>query len=479
MGNHATIATDTPTVAQQIGRFAVDAAFDDIPGYALHRLKCNLLDSFACALGALAGPPIGRLRAQTERFGGNPISSLIGGGQTAPDRAAAFNTALTRYLDFMDSFMTKGETCHPSDNIGSILAAGESAGRDGREFLTDLAVAYEIECRLTEAIPIMNAGFDHTTQLGLSIAAAVARAIGADAEATANAVAIAASDFSSLAVIRASPTSEWKGFASSGMAFAAVHSSFLAAAGTTGPLAVFEGPKGFFHAVGQKAEVDWSDRALDAVLDTSLKKHNAEVHTQTALDGILELRAEHGFGADDVESVEVEVFLTAYDIVGGGQYGDRQTVETKEQADHSLPYMIAVAILDGEVMPEQFRPERIPQADVQALLRRIYVRPHSRITRPKKLSERLDPYSRVYPQEMPATVSVRLKDGRTVSVERRSYQGFHDDPMPWPNVEAKLERLGEHALTASERRSLVEAVGDLETIELGELTDLLRAARLP
>jgi 2-methylcitrate dehydratase len=479
VGTQAAIAGTTPTVAEQIGRFVAEARFEDIPADALDRLKRNLLDSFACALGALAGPPIARLRNQVERFGGNPIASLVGGGWTAPDRAAAYNTALTRYLDFMDSFMTKGETCHPSDNTGSVLAAAESAGRNGRELLTALATAYEVECRLTEAIPIMHAGFDHTTQLGISIAAGVARALDADNDRTANAIAIAASDFASLAIIRASPTSEWKGLASSALAFAVVHSTFLAVDGTTGPLAVFEGPRGFFEAVGDGADVDWHDRTLDAVLDTSLKKYNAEVHTQTALDALLELLAAHRLAAENIESIDIEVFLTAYDIVGGGAYGDRTTVETKEQADHSLPYLAAVAILDGEVMPEQFRPERIPMADVQSLLRRVSIRPHGRIARPRELSERIDSYSRVYPDEMPATVSIKLRDGRTVSIERRSYEGFHDNPMSWSRIEAKLERLAEHALTPSERRALVDGVHSLETIELDEITELLRAARLP
>jgi 2-methylcitrate dehydratase len=463
-----------PTEAEKIAEFVTRAEYDDIPPDALDRLKRNLLDAIGCAFGALDGPPVIALREQLERFGGNPLASTIGGGRTAPDRAATFNTALTRYLDFMDSFMAKGETCHPSDNIGPVLAAAETASRSGRDLLLALAVAYEVECRLTKTIPIMNAGFDHTTQLGISMAAGIGKSLGLDCQRVANAIAVAASDFASLAVIRASPTSEWKGLASSAVAFGVTHSAFLAAAGVTGPLEVFEGPKGFFEAIGEKGEVDWSDRPLRAALDTSLKKFNAEVHTQSALDTVLALKRENGIRADDVDAVEIETFLSAFEIVGGGEYGDRTVVDTKEQADHSLPYLAAVALLDGEVMPEQFLPERIRRSDVQDLLRRVTVRPHGRVSKPKEVVKQLDPYTRAYPDEMRVHVTIRLRDGRSFDLERADYEGFHATPMPWERVVEKFDRIAARATSHRQRDTIVDAVRSLETLQVSDLTAALR-----
>src|SRR5262249_17093851 len=86
-------------------------------------------------------------------MGGRPLCTLIGGGRTSPDRAAFHNAAAVRYLDFNDSFMAPGETCHPSDNLGPVLAAVEFAGGDGRDLLVSLAVAYQGQCRLSEAAP--------------------------------------------------------------------------------------------------------------------------------------------------------------------------------------------------------------------------------------------------------------------------------------------------------------------------------------
>ena len=105
---------------------------------------------------------------------------------------------------------------------------------------------------------------------------------------------------------------------------------------------------------------------------TILKKYNAEIHSQSALEGILELKKEYALSGEEVAQVEIEIFDVAYNIIGGGEEGDKTIVRTKEEADHSLPYLAAVAILDGQVMPEQYRPDRIRGQDVQTLLEKNY-----------------------------------------------------------------------------------------------------------
>lgn len=106
-----------------------------------------MLDALGCAIGALAAEPVRLIREQVEDFGGAGYCTLIGGGQTAPDRATFYNGALVRYLDFNDSYLAKGETCHPSDNLAAVLAAAEYAEKSGRELMTALAVAYQVQCR--------------------------------------------------------------------------------------------------------------------------------------------------------------------------------------------------------------------------------------------------------------------------------------------------------------------------------------------
>ena len=156
-----------PTQVEELAQFVGRSRWDEISEPAGEQLKLRVLDSLGCALGALDGEPVVMVREQVEEFGGAPLSTLIGTGGSAPDRAALYNGALVRYLDFNDSYLAPGETCHPSDNLAPVLAAAEYAHADGRTLLTALAVAYQVQNRLSEVAPVRAKGFDHTTQVGL------------------------------------------------------------------------------------------------------------------------------------------------------------------------------------------------------------------------------------------------------------------------------------------------------------------------
>ncbi len=228
-----------------------------------------------------------------------------------------------RYLDFNDSFLAPGETCHPRDNLAPVLAAAEYARADGRTLLTALAVAYQVQYRLSEVAPVRAKGFDHTTQGAYAVAAGVSRALGLDQQRTANAIAIAGTSLNALRVTRTGALSHWKGLAYPATAFGATHAAFLAMRGITGPREVFEGNKGFIDAIAGPFEIDWQDEDLESVTGTILKKYNAEIHSQSAIEAMLELRAEHGLTADQVERIELDTFQVAFDIIGGGEEGDK------------------------------------------------------------------------------------------------------------------------------------------------------------
>lgn len=450
------------TQVERLAAFVQRASYSDISEAARQALKVRVLDSLACAIGALDGPPIRMLRAYLDELGGNPLSTLIGsgGGKTSTDRAALYNGALVRYLDYNDGFLAKGETCHPSDNVGAVLAASEYAERSGQEFLTALAVAYQVQCRLSEEAPVRAKGFDHTTQGAYAVAAGVSKALGLDATKTADAIAISGTAYNALRVTRTGRLSNWKGLAYPNTAFDATHATFLARHGITGPMEVFEGNKGFMESVAGCFELDWSKEDLEAVRRTILKKYNAEIHSQSVLEGVLDLRARHLFNANEVEQVKVDVFDVAYNIIGGGEEGDKRLVHTKEEADHSLPYMVAVALLDGEVTPDQYKPERIRQEDVQTLLRQVVVRPDVG-------------YSKRFPGEMCCRVQIQLADGRVFAVEKHDYEGFLTRPMSWEQLAIKFDRLASPYMDADMRQDLVEMVSDLDTIQVSRLTDLL------
>ena len=342
------------TEVEQLASFVKRVAYDDLSNAARDALAIHILDGLGCALGALGGEPIQAVRAQLSDFGGSAACTLIGGGRSAPDRAAFYNSALVRYLDFNDSYLAKGETCHPSDNLGAVLAGAEYANCSGRDFLTALALAYQIQCRLSDVAPVRAKGFDHTTQGSYAVAAGVAKALKLDERRTAHALAISGTAFNALRVTRTGALSHWKGLAFPNTAFCCTHATFLAMRGITGPLEVFEGNKGFKQAIAGDFTIDWSSENLERVTRTIIKKYNAEIHSQSALEAALELKTEHGFSAKDIDTIEIEIFDVAYHIIGGGEEGAKTEVRTKEEADHSLPYMVAVALLDGQVLPAQY-----------------------------------------------------------------------------------------------------------------------------
>jgi 2-methylcitrate dehydratase len=448
------------TQVERLAEFVTRASYEDLSEEAVRKLKVRVLDSLGCAIGALAGEPVRMIQEQIAEFGGNPLTTLVGGGRTAPDRAAFYNGALVRYLDYNDSFLAGGETCHPSDNLGAVLAASEYAGRSGRDLLTSLAVAYQVQCRLSEVAPVRAKGFDHTTQGAYAAAAGVAKALGLDQDKVANAIAISGTANNALRVTRTGPLSHWKGLAYPNTALGATHAAFLAMGGITGPPEVFEGNKGFMEAIAGPFEIDWEREDLELVRRTIVKRYNAEIHSQSALEGILELKEKHDFSAEEIERIELDTFDVAFNIIGGGEEGSKYVVRSKEEADHSLPYMLAVSLLDGEVGPAQYAPERIRREDVQGLLRRVMVRPDEDL-------------SRRFPEEMPCRIRIFFKDGQTLEVEKRDYEGFFTRPMSWERALEKFERLASPYADERLRDSIARAIRHLEVVEVRELAGLL------
>jgi 2-methylcitrate dehydratase len=454
------------TNAEELAAFVERASYDDLSPEARQQLRIRVLDSLACAIGAQEGEPVGMIREQIDDFGGAGLCTLIGGGWTAPDRAALYNGTLVRYLDYNDSYLAEGETCHPSDNLAPVLAAAEYAGGSGSDLMAALAVAYQVHCRLSDVAPVRAKGFDHTTQGTYAVAAGVAKALGLDPARTANALAISGTAFNALRVSRTGALSHWKGLAYPNTAFGATHATFLAMRGVTGPPEVFEGNKGFMDSIAGSFEIDWSAEDLERVTRTIVKKYNAEIHSQSAVEGILELREAHDLTGLEVARIEIETFDVAYHIIGGGEEGDKTRVESKEEADHSLPYMVAVALLDGQLRPAQYHPARIMRGDVQSLMRQVVVRPSPG-------------YSARFPDEMPCRLTLVLRDGRQLVVEKRDYEGFHTRPMGWDTVVDKFERLSAPYTTAPLRQKIVQAVADLETTPVRELMELLARVQLP
>jgi 2-methylcitrate dehydratase len=447
-------------MVQQLGAFAAAADWRMLSEAAAETLKLRILDALGCAVGALGSHVLDSVRAEVDDMGGKPLCTLLGGGHTAPDRAALFNGAAIRYLDFNDSYLAPGETCHPSDNLAPVLAATEYVDGSGRDLLVALALAYQVQCRLSDVAPVRAHGFDHVTQGSYAVAAGAARSLRLDAEQAAHAIAIAGTAFNALRVTRTGALSNWKGLAYPNVAFGALHGALLARRGITGPAEVFEGNKGFMEAIAGHFEIDWSGEDLEKVRETIVKRYNAEIHSQSTLEAVLELRSEAGIDPADIVRVEVDVFDVAYNIIGGGEEGGKKLVRTKEEADHSIPYLVAVALLDGQVLPEQFEAKRILREDVQGLLQRVEVRQDPAL-------------SALFPRQHACRVRIVLGNGRVLAREKRDYLGFTTRPMGWVEILQKFHNLADPIAGRELADEIAIAVQQMEEIRAVDLCRLL------
>jgi 2-methylcitrate dehydratase len=456
---------------RQIAAFSLNTKYEDVGSENIDQLKKHLLDTLGSFIHATTKPTIYKLVRQLQVLGSGGKCKVPLLESLPYDKAAQLYTALIRYPDFMDNFMGKEATCHPSDNIGTLLAASQLRRTSGKDFLTAMAIAYQLECRLTEEIPVMMEGIDHTLLLAYSITAAVGRMINLTIEQTAHALGMAGCSISPLVTSRASYTYEWKGLASSLDALDCMNIVLLAQQGMTGPIDIFEGPKGFKEVFGMKLDYDWNKETFELIHKCVLKKYNAEVHSQSVLEAISELKQNHSFNTDDIEKIDVTTFLTAYHIIGSGAYGDRKIVKTKEQADHSLFYLVAVLLLDGEIYPEQFEPERIERNDVQELLQKVFVHTGFPLHEPVKVAGVLDSYTRAYPDLMKAKVEIKLKNGQTLQAEKDDYYGFFTRPFSWDYTIQKFQRLSRDVINYQLQERIITLVNDLEKQK--DMTDLI------
>ena len=448
------------TTTGELADFALEVEYDVLPDEVVDAVKRRLLDSVAIAVGASGERPVA-IVADTVREcnRGGPCRLWGTDDRASPPDAAMYNTALVRYLDYMDSFLAPGETPHPSDNVAAVVACGEYEDRAGEDLIADIAVAYEIQGELAWNAPVRDRGWDHVTHTVISATAASGKALGLGREALRSAIGIAGTAHNALRVTRTEGISMWKGIASANAARNAVYSALLARNGMEGPVDLFEGGKGWKEVISGEFDVAL-DPGCRRVLDAMTKRYVAETYAQSAIEGIIDLAEGEGIDPSEVASIRLDTFAGAKLIIGGGE-GSRYEVETKEQADHSLPYMLAAALVDREMTDAQYRPERIARRDVQDLLQRVEV------------TENPDLTGRFEAGEMPAVVDVTLEDGTTYRVEKSTFRGHPSNPMSWDELEEKFAVQAAERYDERRREEVVGTIRSIEDHDVGDLVDLL------
>lgn len=448
------------TTTEELAGFVQNVSATEFSDETQEELKKRVLDSIGIGINAIGAEPVAVVHRTVQRATPGGDCTLWGRDETAsPVGAAMHNTALTRYLDFMDSFLAPGETPHPSDNIGAVIAVGEYVDASGEELLEGIGVAYEVQGELAWNAPVRDKGWDHVTHTVISATCGVAKVLDLDIETTRDAIGIAGTAHNALRVTRTGGINEWKGIASANAARNAVYAALLADDGMEGPQDVFEGQKGWKQVISGEFEVDL-DPGCTRVHDVMTKRYVAETYAQSAVEGVIELAKREDLDGSDVELIDLETFAGAKLIIGGGE-GDRHTVETKAQADHSLPYMLAAALLDREMGNAQYEPDRINRDDVQYLLRHVTVEENSSFT------------ERFEAGEMPARVTVELEDGTTHTIEKDAFEGHPTNSMDWDRVEKKFQATAGTRFNDEHREDIVEVVRNLEEHDIDGLISLL------
>jgi 2-methylcitrate dehydratase len=448
------------TTTAELADFTGSVTYDELADDSREELKKRVLDSIGIAVGAMGADATEVVRETVGETAPSEDCRLWGTDtQASPTGAAMYNTSLTRYLDFMDSFLAPGETPHPSDNVASILACGELGEASGEELIEAVGVAYEVQGELAWNAPVRDRGFDHVTHTVISATAGVGKVLGLDREPLRNAIGIAGTAHNALRVTRTGGINEWKGVASANAARNAVHSALLGKNGMEGPVDLFEGQKGWKEVVSGDFSVDL-DPGCERVYDTMSKRYVAETYAQSAVEGIIDLADREGIDHTGVESIDLDTFAGAKLIIGGGE-GSRYEVRTKAQADHSLPYMLAVALIDRELTNDAYVPERIQAEDVQDLLRTVTVEEDERFT------------ERFEAGEMPARVTITMGDGTTHEVEKDDFAGHPRNPMSWEGIEEKFTTMASHRYDETRRGEIIEVVRDLEEYDTTDLVALL------
>src|SRR5213593_3369731 len=413
------------TLAEQLAEYAAGLKFEELPAPVVHEVKRRVMDSLSCALGAWEAEPCVIARRVASRFSAERGATLLGTTHQAPPDWAAFaNGCLVRYLDYNDTYLSR-EPAHPSDNIPAALAVAEAEGANGRELITAIVLAYEIQCRLCDASSLRARGWDHVTYGAFSTALAATRLMRLDAERTRHALGIAGVASAALRQSRVGELSHWKGCAFANAARHGVFAALLARQGMTGPAPIFEGEKGFQALVSGPFDArieKWGIGSDFMILNTSIKFWPAEYHSQSAIEAALKLRPQVG-DITQIESVLVESHDAAVDIIGSEPEKWRPT--SRETADHSLPYIVAVALADGEVTARQFAPARIADPELLALVHRV------KVQRNAELSVR-------YPQAVGNIVTVRLREGRTLSERVDFPRGHAQNTLSDAQVDAKF-----------------------------------------
>jgi len=367
-------------ITEQLANYAYNLKYSDLSKKTIHNVKRHFLDALGCAIAARNAPPVKIIKKIKEN--------------TLSHKGFQYGTQI-RYLDYDDWYAGKAkEPAHPNDNFGATLSVAEAVTASGKEFILASALAYEIQCRLCDSGNLRKKGWDHVIYGAVSAPLAVGKLMKLSKKQLVQAVNITLhTNISSRQVREAAELSMWKACAFSNVVRNAIFGVELAKKGMEGPHEVFEGKWGIINQLLSGFKMaKLGGFAIDRCW---MKKWPAEIHSQSAIQAALDVRKE--IKVKDIKKIEIESHEAGYNIIGKGK--EKWKPGTRETADHSLPYIVTAALIDGKIDENTFSPKKFRNRKYMSLLQKVSVKENKGLTK-------------YYPQAAPNLVRVILKSGK-------------------------------------------------------------------
>jgi len=451
------------TISQRWAKFALGLNYENIPSVALEEAKRFLLDSVGCAFSALNNKDTQAAYNYIQDLGGKKQAAIIGwGGKTNLPQATLMNSLLIRALDYNDIYWEQ-DPSHPSDIIPSVLSTGEFMNKSGKEVLVGIIIAYELEMRLClAAFPgVREIGWHHATLTQLVSPVAAGRMLGLKEEEIVAAIGISGSSHFTLGGVVAGHLTNMKNAADSFAVEAGVRADLLAGKGYTGPVEIFEGKEGLFEVLDK---VKWDKNILTKGLGSDFlinqcgyKAFPTETLTHQPITAAIEVMQENNLNPQEVKEVLVETTTRGADILSDPS---KYKPTTKETADHSLPYCIAVAVAKGNVLPSDFEEDALKDSFVWSLLDKIKVEANPEI-------------DALFPKVKRAIVTIKTSKGEYKKQEDFA-KGQPERPLSEKELISKFKANSEKKISPSRMEDIIKATQELENIdEIGEYMKLL------
>jgi len=455
------------TVTAAMAKWAASLTFEQLSDEAVHQAKRFLLDSLGCALGGYRQHDVRIALDVLGEIAGGGAATVIGSGARMDVVSASLaNALMIRVMDYNDIYW-KQDPSHPSDIFPAAIACAERSRAGGRELIAGLVLGHEFEMRFCEAAfpGIRERGWHHATLTAFVSPIVAGRMLKLGWQQIQHAIGISASRHATLGAVTAGKLTMMKNTVDPMATQSGVLAALLAEKGYTGPEHVVDGKEGLTHCFGPEWKLGVLTDGLGEswrITQCGMKAFPTEALTHTPISATLDLVKQHDLQPEQVAKIHIRSLARAADILADPSKYDPRS---KETADHSLPYVIAAALVDRQVTPLQFTPEKIMDATVRAQLHKVEV-----VADPE--------VEKAFPALQRAIVTITTTGGRAFERQLDYPKGDPRNPLTDREVEEKFEALAEPVLSKGARREVIDLVWGLEKLDsVAQLMDRLKADR--